>query len=127
MNKRLLLCLLPALLAGCATMNEQECRSKTPATVGLSDGRQGYGVWRLDKHADSCARFGIGFDRNAYLKARAEGLLSYCTPDNGERAGARGERYEYVCPAALEPAFLARYRPAYRDWLAAQHSRWWWP
>jgi hypothetical protein len=125
MNRVVLLCLLPVVLTACATLNEQECRTKTPAALGLSDGRQGYGSWRLDLHADSCARFGIGFDRAAYLRARTEGLRTYCTPDNGERAGARGERYEGVCPADLEPAFLTRYRPAYRDWLASQ--RWWMP
>ncbi|BEV73443.1 hypothetical protein THUN1379_29250 [Paludibacterium sp. THUN1379] len=110
-----LLCLLP--LAGCATMNEQECRNITPAQLGLKDGRQGYGLWRLEKHVESCARFGIDFDRQAYLTARETGLQGYCTPENGEKVGERGEGYEGVCPASSEPAFLAKYQPAYREYL----------
>jgi len=100
------------LLSGCATLNLKECQTLSPATLGLRDGQQGYGLWRLDKHIASCARFGITLERNAYLAARAQGLLSYCTADNGLRVGERGESYEFVCPAALEPAFLRSYQIA---------------
>lgn len=108
-------------------MNREECQAVNPARLGLSDGEQGYGLWRLDKHVDSCARFGIPFDRDAYVTARAQGLVKYCTPDNGERVGSRGETYEHVCPAALEPAFLQRYWPAYNEYKAdmrSDHTLW---
>ncbi|WP_293227966.1 DUF2799 domain-containing protein [Paludibacterium sp.] len=112
----LLLCCTLAL-SGCATLNEQECRTITPAQLGMKDGQQGYGLWRLDKHVESCARFGIDFDRAAYLAAREQGLKSYCTPENGDKVGERGEDYEGVCPADVEPAFLAKYRPAHREYI----------
>jgi hypothetical protein len=107
--------ILPALLlllSSCATLNQQECRSKTPAALGLADGRQGYGLWRLDAHIKSCARFQLPFDRSPYLQAREQGLMQYCTPENGMRTGQRGESYEGVCPPALEGAFLQTYLPA---------------
>jgi hypothetical protein len=110
------------LLAGCATLNEQECRSQTPAQLGLKEGRQGYGLWRRDNDIASCARYGIAFDRDAYMAAYRQGLQQYCTPDNGEKVGTRGERYEGVCPAETEPAFLARYLPAYRQYQADMHG-----
>ena len=105
------------LLAGCSTMNKPECQtaSLNPSALGLSDGQKGYGLWRLDKHVESCARFGIDIDRQAYLAARERGLQDYCTPENAERVGMRGETYEDVCPTALAPAFLERYYPAYRE------------
>lgn len=124
MRPRLALCLatLGLLLTGCATLNEQECRTRTPAQLGLNDGKQGYGLWRLDRHVSSCARYGITLDRNAYLEAYRQGIALYCTPDNGERVGAHGESYEGVCPKDVEPAFLARYRPAYRQYQADMHD-----
>lgn len=108
------LVLLLLALTGCATLNQQECQSLNPATLGRSDGRQGYGLWRLESHVKSCARFGISIDRAAYLQARSAALPHYCTPENGELVGSRGESYEGVCPAELENGFLQRYRPAYR-------------
>lgn len=119
---RLALIVLCAALAGCATLNEKECRSQTPAQLGLKDGQQGYGAWRLEQDAKSCARYGIDFDRAAYTSAYRQGLQQYCTPENGQRVGARGERYEGVCPADSAPAFLARYRPAYQQYMADMHD-----
>jgi len=116
------------LLGGCATMNLQECQALNPAKLGFSDGQQGYGLWRLDKHIESCARFGISFDRQAYLNARDQGLLLYCTPENGDRVGFRGETYENVCPPALEPAFLSSYRRAlYLNQQNNFHTLFWLP
>lgn len=114
--RRFLLIALALLLAGCATLNEQECRRKPAAELGRQDGRAGYGLWRLDKHVEACARFGLGIDRQAYRAARELGLREYCTPDNGELVGRRGERYENVCPADLEGPFLKRYYPAYMEY-----------
>nr|WP_294867859.1 DUF2799 domain-containing protein [uncultured Pseudogulbenkiania sp.] len=122
---RYLLFALTVLLAGCATLNEQECRSKPASELGREDGRQGYGLWRLDKHVEACARFGLGIDRQAYLAAREQGLREYCTPDNGERVGRRGERYENVCPAELEAAFLKRYYPAYLEYRLDYRDDFW--
>lgn len=126
MRARWLLLLMAWLLAGCATLNREECLTRPPAALGLADGRAGYGLWRLDRHVASCARFGIAFDRDAYLQARAQGLTAYCTPDNGERAGLSGESYENVCPPDLEPAFLQRYLPAHRQYLIDRRPRRFW-
>jgi hypothetical protein len=107
--------LLPALLlllTGCATLNQQECLTRTPQALGLADGRQGYGLWRIDAHISSCARFQLPFDRKPYLQAREQGLQQYCTAENGARAGERGESYEGVCPPPQEAAFLQGYLPA---------------
>lgn len=128
MRARCVLLVPVFLLAGCATLNREECLTRTPAALGLADGRAGYGLWRLDRHVASCARFGITLDRNAYLQAREQGLLAYCTPDNGERAGLSGETYENVCPPALEPGFLQRYLPAHRQyWIDRRPRRFWLP
>ena len=108
--------LLASLLAGCATLDENSCRTRDATSLGRDDGHQGYGLWRLDKHIEACGRYGITLDRQAYLAGRAEGLQSYCTPENGQRVGERGERYEGVCPANLEPGFLRRYWPAYWEY-----------
>lgn len=132
---------LLALLSGCATMSAEECRTQPAAALGEKDGRDGYPLSRLERRVADCAKAGVAFDRDAYLPPYREGLKSYCTPQNGEREGYLGINYTAgTCPAELEPAFLAAYRPArqlqrLRDcytpfpgpyfWPHSPHGMWW--
>ncbi len=104
---------LLALLSGCATMNAQDCRTQAADALGDKDGREGYPLSRLERRVADCAKAGVTFDRDTYLPRYREALQHYCTPQNGEREGYRGMNYMTgTCPAELEPAFLAAYRPA---------------
>lgn len=98
------------LLSGCATLSEGQCRTMSWEQLGRMDGRQGYPTSRLFDHEKACAEYGISINREEYYQGRDLGLLDYCTAENGYQEGRKGARYHGVCPAKLEPEFLARYR-----------------
>jgi hypothetical protein len=98
---------LPLLgLGGCATLNENECRTMDWQTIGYEDGGRGHGAERIGQHRKACAKYGIA---TAYQRGRESGLREYCRPANGFRAGAAGRNYGGVCPADLEEDFLDAY------------------
>ena len=104
-----LMCL--ALLSGCSTLNEQECRSVDWYRLGTKDGQQGEKASLLDEHKESCRRYGIRPDEGQYLEGRDVGLLEYCRLGNAFRAGMNGEEYKGVCPLDMDAEFR-RYNSA---------------
>lgn len=98
-------------LASCATMSAEQCRAGDWGGQGFSDGASGLSMSRLSEHAEACAEHGVIPDSAAYAAGRDQGLVRYCTPDNGFRAGRTGSGYGGVCPSYLEADFM----PAYRD------------
>ena len=111
MNLRLPLLLVSlALLGGCATMSQQECQVTDWRTVGYEDGARGAAADAIGRYRKTCAKHGVAPDFQAYQAGRQEGLRTYCQPHTGFDLGARGGSYRGICPADLEPDFLAAYR-----------------
>lgn len=109
-ERRLLPVLAAALaLAGCATLNESECRTADWFQLGARDGADGTARTRIEEHRQACAEFGLAADDAAWFQGYAAGLQDYCTADNGYRVGRRGGYYGRVCPAPEERAFLDAY------------------
>ena len=106
---RTLLCLALAGLGGCASMSAEECAMSDWHSVGFEDGSLGYTADRLGDHRRACAEHGYAPDFAAYQSGREEGLELYCQASRGFSVGSGGGRYQGVCPAALEPAFLDGY------------------
>ena len=98
-----------ALLAGCATLSESQCAANDWHTVGYSDGVSGQDSSRLLKHQNACMKHGVTPNRMAYMAGWEEGVVRYCTPDNGFQQGQRGSSYRNVCPNDLEPGFHEAY------------------
>jgi len=103
--------LTATLLAGCATgLSKDECRVADWRTVGYEDGLRGAPAERIGAHRVACARHEVAPDLAAYSQGRERGLVEYCQPRNGYRAGINGWSYANVCPAATEVAFVDGYR-----------------
>jgi hypothetical protein len=99
------------LLGGCATgMAKDECRMADWRTIGYEDGLRGFSADRIGAHRVACAKFQVAPDLTAYNEGRQRGLVEYCKPRNGYRAGLNGQPYANVCPPATEPAFVDGYR-----------------
>lgn len=111
MNIRIVLVLV-ALFAmqGCATMSQEECETGDWYAIGYEDGAQGRNAERIGKYRKSCAEHNITPDLGAYQDGRKEGLREFCQPQTGFAAGRRGYSYSGICPADLEPAFVAAYQ-----------------
>ena len=111
MNIRIVL-VMAALVAiqGCAAMSQAECETGDWYAIGYEDGAQGRNAERIGKYRKACADHNITPDLHAYQDGREEGLREFCQPQTGFAAGRRGYSYSGICPADLEPAFIAAYQ-----------------
>jgi hypothetical protein len=98
-----------AVLASCATMSADECAVADWRSLGYQDGGQGLGMLKFTDREKACAKAGIAADLNAYQVGRQEGLVNFCQPQSGFRAGLRGYSYQGACPSNLEADFLYGY------------------
>jgi hypothetical protein len=115
MNIRLLAVLAAtALLTGCATMNESECRTANWFDVGMRDGLNGEPASRLYEHNKSCSEFGIRPQEQRYSEGRNKGLREYCRLGNAFETGLKGQQYKGVCPAAIDLQFRRYNDTAYQ-------------
>ena len=87
------------LLAACATLSEDECRSADWYQIGREDGANGRKLDFILQHAKACNEFGIKPIASEWRKGREEGLKLYCTRENAYRVGTRGHILSAVCPA----------------------------
>jgi len=104
--------MMPAALvaAGCATLDETECRNADWYLIGVEDGRGGWSADRLDSHREACAELGVVPDQTRYEEGREVGLVEYCTPAVGVEEGAAGNIYRNVCPEDTRSDFLRGFR-----------------
>lgn len=114
----LLLAAATTMLAGCASMSEQDCLKADWLAVGLKDGRQGTALDEITSHQESCAKTGVVPDTAKWRTGHAQGLLSYCTPNSGWNAGVANNFYHGVCAGLDEPTFLRHYRAGQAVWQA---------
>ncbi|HET7204146.1 MAG TPA: DUF2799 domain-containing protein [Steroidobacteraceae bacterium] len=101
--------LAAAVVTGCASMSEEECRYVDWRTVGYEDGAAGRPASRLGDHRRACADHGVTPDLAAYTAGREAGMREFCQAPNGYRVGASGQVYYGTCPADLAPAFERGY------------------
>ncbi len=118
---RLAMALAATLVAAaCTTVPDTERRAGCQATdwvsYGQNDGRLGVPESERAGHFADCAELGFPADLAAYRAGRAEGLVHYCTLDNGYEVGSSGRRYHKVCPPELEQAFLQGYEEGRKDY-----------
>lgn len=96
-------------LAGCATMNADQCASADWRAYGHQDGAAGRPASMANKRAEACFEHGVTLDHAAYEAGRNQGLWTWCTPARGFDLGASGARYDGVCVDHDESAFLAAF------------------
>ncbi|MET0546233.1 MAG: DUF2799 domain-containing protein [Caulobacterales bacterium] len=108
--RRILIVLSLGVLAGsCETMSADECRLADWGSLGYRDGAAGSAVSRFTDREKSCAKKGYAAQFDSYMKARDDGLRSFCQPERGFRAAMDGYQYAGVCPRELEPDFMLGY------------------
>ena len=99
--------LILLLIAGCASLNEDQCKTGDWKGIGLSDGLEGLTFDHLSRHQKACSEYGISIDSKAYTEGRQEGLKTYCEPQNGYQLGLKGQSYNNVC---TDKAFNENYK-----------------
>ena len=102
------------LIAGCSGMSEQACVTADWRTIGFEDGTAGRSEGTIGRYRQQCSEHGVAPDLESYRAGHAEGVRSYCKESNGFVVGHSGATYQGVCPADLEPDFLAEYNSGRR-------------
>jgi hypothetical protein len=102
------------VLAGCSGMSEQACITADWRTVGFEDGTLGRSEASIGRYRQQCSEHGVAPDLESYRAGHAEGVRIYCKESNGFVVGHSGASYQGVCPADLEPDFLAEYNSGRR-------------
>lgn len=105
------------LLAGCATMTDDECRKADWQTVGRRDGEDGRNDRWLDAHRKACSKAGVVPDQRLWLRGWADGVQRFCVPHRAWRLGLGDSSYSGACRDHSEAQFLRHYeagRVAYR-------------
>ena len=102
------------LIAGCSGMSEQACLSTDWRTVGFEDGTYGRSEAGIGRYRQQCGEHGVTPDLASYRAGHADGVRIYCRESNGFAVGHSGATYQGVCPADLEPAFVAEYNAGRR-------------
>lgn len=110
--------LLIAMLSGCATMDREQCQVADWHLVGYQDGVLGKTGATIGEYSRDCAGYAVVPDLDAWRAGRDEGLLQYCTRDNGFRLGQAGRSYNSVCPPPNETAFRSGYEEGHTLYLA---------
>ena len=103
-------CLIPGILvlAGCASLNKNQCLNADWYAVGLEDGALGRPLERLGDHRRACADYNVAPQTERYLAGRNEGLKTFCNYERGYSNGRAGYAYVPVC--AAESGFSAGYQ-----------------
>ncbi len=86
-----------AVLAGCASLSESDCRQGAWRDVGLADGARGKRSSYIMEHVKACGEFGITPNAQEWHQGREAGLKQYCTAANAYFVGTTGSRLSPVC------------------------------
>jgi hypothetical protein len=93
-------------------MSEQACLSADWRTVGFEDGALGRAETSIARYRQQCGEYGVAPDLASYRAGYADGVRIYCRATNGFSVDHSGVAYQGVCPADLEPQFVAEYNAA---------------
>lgn len=96
-------------LTGCASISEDECISGNWSDIGYKDGVNGKSRGKLADYAKTCIKYGVEPNRDVYLTAFENGLVKYCTFEQGLKLGEDGSSYNQVCSGDLANGFSQGY------------------
>jgi len=115
-----------ALLSGCATLSEDQCRQVDWKDLGRRDGAQGQSPERVQDHAKACSKVGIAPDVAMWRAGWREGVVGYCTPRSAWSEGSRNQSYRGACRDLDEEGFRRWHRAGldvYRTRTERERSR----
>jgi len=111
------------LLASCASLSEDECRTGDWQGIGYRDGTQGAATDRFQAHVKACTGVGVQPVLDEWLEGRNAGLPVYCSTANAYRLGRNGGHLKAVCPAADADALRKAYRTGERYYQLTREIR----
>ena len=110
------------ILVGCATVSKEDCLLTDWFEIGRMDGIQGKPRSAFQNRARQCLEHGVPVDRQAYYQGHDEGLIYYCTEQNGFELGRQGSPYSFICPPQFEGNFQAGYQKGIQLFCTEQNG-----
>lgn len=110
MKNTLILTLVLAGLAGCATLTPDQCKTADWLDLGRRDGQRGRSPDRIAEHSEACSKAGMSVNAGLWRQGWREGVRSYCVPRVAWNEGAANNSYNGACHDLDEPNFLRWYR-----------------
>ncbi len=96
-------------LTSCASISEGECVTGSWSDIGYKDGVNGKARGKLADYSKTCAKYGVTPDRSAYLAVFDQGLVKYCTYEQGFERGENGSSFNQVCADDPQSGFAQGY------------------
>ena len=93
-------------MAGCSTLNREDCLSADWQLIGFNDGVEGRDAGRLEQHRDACSDYGVVPQIEPYLQGYNRGVRRYCTAINGYNEARAGKALNPVCSGELQWPFV---------------------
>lgn len=84
------------LLASCATLEPEECKTADWTKLGYADAMDGSSM-RLGDYGKDCAKAGVTPDQTAYTSGYNSGAKAFCTYDRGVEVGEKGKYVSDIC------------------------------
>jgi hypothetical protein len=113
---------LAGTLVGCASMSKKDCENADWRAIGYNDGARGINFTNLDSYRKRCSEYQIAPDANAYQAGWNQGIRSYCTSDNGYRAGAAGQAFPNICPSDVAPGYRVGWQQGIRQYCTPDNG-----
>ncbi|MGJ8680026.1 DUF2799 domain-containing protein [Paraglaciecola sp.] len=82
---------------GSTQLEVSECKSTNWEQKGLKDGASGVDVLEFNNYVAACETENVVPDKEAYYSGFQDGLVTYCTYDNGVELGKRSGKYYMAC------------------------------
>lgn len=116
-------CCLVLALSACASLSEEECLYADWRLIGTEDGSFGRPITTLAEHRKACAKYGVTPNQSQYEAGHYQGLLRYCTYQNGFQLGQAGGALPTFCPAEKAGSFSSGYMKGKLVFESAQAIR----
>ena len=113
-------------ITGCGSkMTAEDCGAADWKAIGLEDASGGLPAEAtFAKRQSECGAFNIAANKEQYTHGYAQGLIAFCTAENGYKYGRRGRRIKSsICVGDLAVAFQQGYDKGREDYLEERRQK----
>jgi len=123
MNKiRLLVIAFAACAAAHSFADTIRCQGVGWYDLGYKTALDGTNVHYFDKYKDTCGDRLEADALDKYLDGFTQGVIKYCTYDNGYQLGYKGEKPGTACPMEVRAEFQRGYKAGYAVLADRKHQ-----
>lgn len=96
-------------LAACTELGKEACEQGDWLGIGQRDGSRGRSAAFVERHVESCGKYGIMVDTAVWEQGRQQGLRVFCTPQSQYQAGRDGRAFNEICAEENLPVHREAY------------------